>query len=1066
MEDNRLPSRRSFLRAALAAPMASALMGSYAPLSGQDKSAGGASSIVARVTLDHELYNCGDVLNGQVHFQLPSPGPVVVRWVDSFGRIVRETQLPTSHSGVAPQNFAIELDRGFTYRNWIRIWVNEVEQAEGGSFLLSPPPKPWDDFHVISWANYPDGFYDLLRQAGVDATIAYRESGEAAIDNDFNFYVEQMAWEVFAIYHKNQPLWRGLLNQIALDRNNMDLWIRQPCVNDPKTDEYVQEHLTRFVRLHRDFRPLFYNIADELGEGDQIRPNDFCHSTFCTNKFAQYLRKIYGTPGGVAHEWGVTEETRWDDVSLRNGSAWAKSNLMINRTTTDQAFDAVAMAAFQAKYGGLAGLNKEWGSNLPAPRPREGGREQWEPLLALLSETRSVPELSEKALSEKLGSIENANVRWGTHTTWAAEQHPAGFKSWPEVVAFLNRFYHELAQVRATEGWNVSPWCDFRNFMDETFADAVGRARAVCKAEDPHARCATEGGQVPFAFGWYNYENVVKVVDVIEPYNGGNNVEIIRSLNPEVIMISTHGFEHKPGAPLTEEDRLFQKRAPQPIWWGLFHGHRGSIIWDDNLPDYRFVDEETRQLTPAAEAFADTFKELHQGVAKLILNSRRLHDGIAIHYSQPSMQVHWLLDNVENARRWMLHSGGDRHSHFTGVRNAWTKLIEDLGLQYEFVGAKQIEEGKLTQNEYRVLILPQSLAMSSREVEQIREFVHAGGLLIADCRAATMNEHGRDLGRGQLDEVFGISHVKGSARGAAVTGLENYDSLRLQGKKLNLTVGEETVGTATGKALAQSGQAPLIVVNDVGQGKAVFLNVEVASYAYDRLVPNSLTSLREVMDQVLGLARIERQVRVFDAAGNPLPGTEVVRFANGAYEHVAVFRNPQFDDGGWGDLPTRQERGWAGSIDNSLLEKEAQVTIAWPGALPTYDVRGKRDLGETAKVQTTLDPWSPLILTRAPQPIPELRVETPSDVQPFTPLAITLRNEAPLPEGAFRIVRLEFVTPEGRPYELYARNVRIESTPHLERLNLAYNDPRGLWKVNAHDLMTGRAAQAAFTLRA
>jgi hypothetical protein len=329
-----------------------------------------------------------------------------------------------------------------------------------------------------------------------------------------------------------------------------------------------------------------------------------------------------------------------------------------------------------------------------------------------------------------------------------------------------------------------------------------------------------------------------------------------------------------------------------------------------------------------------------------------------------------------------------------------------------------------------------------------------------------MDEHGRDLGRGQLDDVFGITHIKGQAKGPAVTGLENYDSLRLQGRKLNLTIGDETLSTTTGKPLAQSGRVPLMVVNDFGQGKAVFLNVEVASYPYDRLVPNSPTGLREVMDQVFGLARIEAPVRVLDSAGNRLPGTEVVRFANGAYEHVAVFRNPQHDDGGWGDLPTNPERGWAGPIDNSLLEKEAQVTVAWSAAMSTYDVRGRRDLGVTAKLRATLDPWSPLILTRAPQPIPGLQVETPADAQPGSPVVITLRNEAPLPEGTFRIVRLEFVTPEGQPCELYARNVRVESTPHLEHLNLAYNDPKGLWKVNAYDLITGRAAQTTFTLRA
>ncbi|MGA2985923.1 MAG: beta-galactosidase trimerization domain-containing protein [Terriglobia bacterium] len=1065
MNNDRLPSRRSFLRTALAAPVAGAMVGGYSPAAAEDRTAGGASSIVSRVILDKELYDWDTVVSGQVHFRLPAGGPVVVRWLDSFGRVVGEKELPASKSGVAPQSFDFRLEPGFTYRNWIRVGVNGVEQTAGAHFMLSPAPKPWDDFHVISWAHYPDGFYDLLRQVGVDATIAYKEATDPVLDNNFNFYVEQLMWEVFAIYHKDQPLWRGLLNQISLDRNNLDLWVRKPCVNDPKTDEYVNDHLTRYVRIHRAFRPLFYNIADELGQGDQIRPNDFCHSPFCTIKFAEYLRKMYGHVQALGKEWQAGEPTHFDDESLRNGSEWAKSNLLINYTTTDCAFDQVAVAHLQVKYGGLAGVNKAWGINLPSPRQGTSDDEQWEPLLAMMSETRSFPELTEEALSARLGPIEKANERWGTHSSWGAEQHPAGFQSWAEVVTIVKRYYQELSQVRSTEGWNVSPWCDFRNFMDRTFADAIGRARAVCQAEDPHARCATEGGQSPFPFGWYNYENVVKVVDVIEPYNGGNSDEVIRSLNPNVIMLSTHGYQHKPGAPLTEEDRQYQKRAPQSIWWGLFHQHRGSIIWDANIPEYQFVDRETREITPSATTFAGTFLELRQGIGKLIANSRRLHDGIAIHYSQASMQVHWLLDNVGNARNWPVHSGGDHSSHFIAVRNGWTKTIEDLGLQYEFVGRGQIEEGKLGRGEYRVLILPQSLAASELEVEQIREFVNAGGVLVADYRAATMNEHGRDLGRGRLDDVFGITHVKGQAKGSGASGIEDLDSLRLKGEKLRLLAGDETLSVTSGKALAQSGQVPLIVVNDFGKGKAVYMNVETGHYPYDRLQPNPATSLPNVVEQIFGLAHIEPQVRVLDASGNRLPGTEVVRFANGAFEHVAVFRNPQFDDGGWGDLPTRPEREWAGSIDNSYLEKDAQVTLAWPSALPTYDIRGKRDLGETPKAQLLLDAWSPLVITRAPQAVPPLRVEVTAEVPAGNPLIVHLQSDALLPEGTCRVIRLEFTTPGAEPYDLYARNVKLESAAHQERFDFAYNDPLGQWKLSAHDLVTGRVVQTAFTLR-
>ncbi|MGH9396853.1 MAG: beta-galactosidase trimerization domain-containing protein [Terriglobia bacterium] len=1065
MDHNASTSRRSFLRVALATPILGAAAGGYSNAAAQTAPMSAGSGIVSRVELEQKIYDSTAILNGQVLFRLPASGPTLVRWVDSFGRVVNEQQLQPSASGVAPGNFSFALASGLTYQNWIRVWVNGAEQTAGAEFLISPPPKAWDDFHVIEYARYPEGLYDKLREAGVDAEIAPREGSFTFIlDNNFNFNVEQMAWEVFAIYHKNQPLWRGLLAQIQFDRNNMKLWVRQPCLNDPKTNEYVRERLTRYVRQHRAFRPLFYNIADELGQGDQVKPNDFCHSPHCTIQFAKYLHKMYGPSFASVYRQRPTGElTRWDDESVENGKGWLDGDLVIDYTTTDRAFDAVAVANLQAKYGSVARLNAACGTDFPVPSGNED-QEAWAPVLAVVRETRSVPEGTARAFEERLGPIDQANALWGSQTSWGAADQPTGFKSWAEVSAFLARYYHELAQVRLTDGWDATRWCDFRNFMDLTFADAIRRARAVCKAEDPHARCSTEGGQSPFAFGWYNYENVVKSIDVIEPYNIGNNVEVIRSLNPEVIMISTHGFEHQPGSPLTERDRMFQKRAIRPIWWGLFHGHRAVFIWDEVYPDYRFVDPETRQLTPSAQTFASTFNELHNGIAKLFINGRRLHDGIAIHYSQASMQVHWLLDNVQFAREWMAHSGGYHNSHFTGLRNAWTKVIEDLGLQYEFVGRGQIEEGKLGAGEYRAFIMPQSLAVSSHEADQIREFVRNGGLLIADYRAASMNEHGKDLGRGQLDDVFGITRVKGQSKAKKATGVADEQSIHLQGKPLNLVVGDERVGVSTGKALAESGNVPLVIVNDFGRGKAVFLNVEISRYPYERLQPGHSTSLPQVIEEVFGLAQIEPQIRVMDASGKRLPGTEIVRFANGACEHVAIFRNPQFDDGGWGDFPTLTAPGWAGVIDNSFLEHQAPVTIAWRGSMQTYDIRGGKNLGQTAKCEAVLDPWSPLVFTRAPQPAPKFALDIPAQIQAGTPFAITLRDQSSLPDGTFRVVRLEFITPDGRPYELYTRNLLLKSTPHTERIPLAYNDPKGGWRLRATDVMTGEAQEAAFTL--
>jgi hypothetical protein len=134
-----------------------------------------------------------------------------------------------------------------------------------------------------------------------------------------------MAPDVFSIYINHRQLWYGVVNNFSTDRENLKLWVRQPCLNDPKTDTVLHERLTRYVREHKAFRPLYYNIADELGQGWQIKANDFCRSEFCTAKFAAYLRGMYGTPERVSQEWGAGKFANWDDTA----GLWNETRLMI-----------------------------------------------------------------------------------------------------------------------------------------------------------------------------------------------------------------------------------------------------------------------------------------------------------------------------------------------------------------------------------------------------------------------------------------------------------------------------------------------------------------------------------------------------------------------------------------------------------------------------------------------------------------------------------------------------------------------------------------------------------------
>ena len=192
--------------------------------------------------------------------------------------------------------------------------------------------------------------------------------------------------------------------------------------------------------------------------------------------------------------------------------------------------------------------------------------------------------------------------------------------------------------------------------------------------------------------------------------------------------------------------------------------------------------------------------------------------------------------------------------------------------------------------------------------------------------------------------------------------------------------------------------------------------------------PIPAIELAEPPGERFGPGEIEPRVRVTSPTGS-LAGNRNCSLCKWSLRTRGDFRNPQFDDGGWGDYPTEKAREWAGQIDNTLLEEPAQVTISWPDSMPTYDIRGRQDLGQTAQHQAILQPWSPLTFTRASKAVPRYRIETPEQVQAWRSTDYHADDESSLPEGAFRVVRLEFLTPAGHPYELYSQNVL--ASPHL-----------------------------------
>jgi hypothetical protein len=315
--------------------------------------------------------------------------------------------------------------------------------------------------------------------------------------------------------------------------------------------------------------------------------------------------------------------------------------------------------------------------------------------------------------------------------------------------------------------------------MDIAYTNAIKMGVDAVRSADLDAYAGIAGGQMP-GWGGYDYYRLAQSVTAIEPYDIGNNIEMLRSFNPRIAVVTT-AFAHGP----------WEK---QRVWCELLHGNHGLIIWDDKnelVTKEGTVGDRGREVAPY-------YNEITSGIGALLINSTRLVDPIAIHYSQPSMRTEWMLAHKNLGGAWAnLGARTERtENDFLRLRESWCRVLEDLGLQYNFVAYSQIEQGELIKRGYRVLILPHSSALSAAEAREIRAFSEAGGTVIADGQPGTFDEHSR-----KLEKPF-ISNV------SLVTGETlNYHQNRLVGK-------EGPVREMAGQLLAAAGVRPEFAVAD------------------------------------------------------------------------------------------------------------------------------------------------------------------------------------------------------------------------------------------------------------
>ncbi len=314
-------------------------------------------------------------------------------------------------------------------------------------------------------------------------------------------------------------------------------------------------------------------------------------------------------------------------------------------------------------------------------------------------------------LRQQYTTLDALNAEWGTQ-----------FAMWDDV-----RPETTIQAMRRTDG-NFAAWADFKAWMDVAFADALRRGTDAVHAADPHALAAIEGGQIP-GWGGYDYTHLAHAVDVMEVYDSGENLPILRSLNPSLIPLTT----------------AFGGGAPEWhwMWRELLRGARGLILWDENDS----IVHADGTLGERGEGYVPLFAELHR-IAPVLFAATPQIDPIAILYSPASFRTQWMLDQQPKGDAW-IERGAEKEDEDNAFRIAmrtYTASLSQLGLAPRFISAAMLPGLR-----DKVLILPDTLALSPADASAIAAFKARGGVVIADTPPGLYDAHSRRLQRPALE---------------------------------------------------------------------------------------------------------------------------------------------------------------------------------------------------------------------------------------------------------------------------------------------------------------------------
>jgi len=597
-------------------------------------------------------------------------------------------------------------------------------------------------------------------------------------------------------------------------------------------------------------------------------------------------------------------------------------------------------------------------------------------------------------------NINALNQSWGTE-----------FKAFDDVVLSRPKDTDEKASL---ESGNYSRWYDRQAFRSYNFVQYCVRHQQKLLEFDPKAVLGFEGSG-RFARRGDPYL-ICKELQFWVPY-GGSLDELVRSLTadkPDFLRGNWMGY-HRTADGLCNKYWRMVVSGSSSVWWWMWSSigaWQGLIAPDLGALDY-------------VQEFVDDTAIVRNGLGPLLRKSQQLHDGIAMLHSKPSSYA-VTLDNSPS------------YSDYEPNHRAWFNVIHDQPMEFRYVTARMLADREFRPEDYRLLILPQAVALGPKEAKVIREFVTNGGTVLADLRPGVYDDHVKPQERGMLDDLFGIN---GRTRQAA-----KKCDLRIEGKigdaELKLEWPDLLVDPAVeldgGQAMGRAGDHPVCIVNQIGEGRAILLNWALSGFP-SRTTARGLRTWGTAEETPFEIANFFKSL--FAVAGAK-PHVELIRYKS-KNPYVGNIRLQRWRNGDVVILALHRETG-----------QRQQVTVSRPEEMHVYDLRDRVYVGKTGRWMNQIIPSRARFFALLPERCPAPKVEYPESAARGERLR--LRISVPGARG-WHALKLEARTPDGVALEWWERTVLVRDKPEEVTLPVAYNDPTGMWTITLTDTFSPEA---------